>query len=151
METQQVEKFSIIGISVRTSNNGQADKDIPALWKRFMEEGISNQIANKIEEAIYCAYTEYEGDHTKPYTTVIGCKVENLDNIPTGMKGVFIEHSNYAKFVAKGNLMEGAVVNTWFNIWKTALNRTYKTDFEVYGEKAQNPKDGEVEIFVGLK
>ncbi len=151
MKIEHVEKFNIIGISVRTSNNGQADKDIPALWKRFMEAGISKKIVDKIDEAIFCAYTEYEGDHTKPYTTVIGHKVENLNSIPDGMKGVSIEHSNYAKFVARGNLMEGAVINTWFNIWKTKLDRTYKTDFEVYGEKAQNPKDGEVEIFVGVK
>ncbi len=150
MKIEHVEKFNIVGISVRTSNNGQADKDIPALWKRFMEEGVSNNIANKMEEAIYCAYTEYEGDHTKPYTTVIGHKVEDLDNIPIGMKGVSIEQSNYAKFVAKGNLMEGAVVNTWFKIWESSMDRTYKTDFEVYGEKAQNPEDGEVEIFVGV-
>lgn len=46
--------------------------------------------------------------------------------------------------------MEGAVINTWFKIWDTDLNRTYKTDFEVYGEKAQNPNDAEVEIFVGV-
>ncbi|VAW27465.1 bacterial regulatory protein, DeoR family [hydrothermal vent metagenome] len=151
MKTQQLEKFNIIGISVRTSNNGHADKDIPALWKRFMEEDISSKIANKIEDAIYCAYTEYESDHTKPYTTLIGCKVDSLDNIPDGMKGITIDASNYSKFVAKGDLMEGAVVNTWFKIWEAPLDRTYKTDFEVYGSKAQNPNDAEVDIFVGVK
>ncbi len=150
METQHLKGFNLIGISIRTSNDGQAAKDIPALWNRFMEEGIIARIPNKIDSTIYCAYTEYEGDYTKPYTALIGCKVENLDNIPDGIKGITIEANNYSKFVAKGNLMEGAVINTWFKIWDTDLNRTYKTDFEVYGEKAQNPNDAEVEIFVGV-
>ena len=143
--------FNLIGISIRTSNDGQAEKDIPALWKKFMEEGILDQIPTKIDNTIYCAYTEYEDDHTKPYTTVLGCKVSSLDNIPDGMKGITIDNSNYSKYIAKGNLMEGAVINTWFKIWKTALDRTYKTDFEVYGKKAQNPDNAEVEIFVGVK
>ncbi|VAW48534.1 bacterial regulatory protein, DeoR family [hydrothermal vent metagenome] len=151
MKTQRVEKRNVIGISVRTKNNGGADKDIPALWKKFMEEGIMEKIPNKIGSEIYCIYTEYEGDHTKPYTTLIGCKVENLSSIPDEMKGILIEQGEYTKFVAKGNLMQGAVVNTWFKIWETPLKRAYKTDFEVYGEKAQNPEDAEVEIFIGIE
>jgi len=31
------------------------------------------------------------------------------------------------------------------------LNRVFTADFDVYGEKAQNPTDAEVEVFVGLK
>ncbi len=152
METKKLEKFNIIGISVRTSNeNNQAAKDIPALWDKFMKEGVMEQIPNKVGTEIYCAYTEYEGDHTNPYTTVLGCKVKSLERTPKGMKGIKIESSNYAKFIGKGDLTQGAVVNTWFKIWESPLNRTYKTDFEVYGEKAQNPKDGEVEIFVGVE
>jgi len=88
MNHQQIEPFNIIGISVRTTNeNGQAVKDIPALWNRFMSEGIANKIPNKTSESIYCIYTEYEKDHTKPYTTIIGCRVDQVENIPAGMVG----------------------------------------------------------------
>ena len=144
MEILKRENFKMISISVRTDNNGKAEKDIAALWNKFMTEGIMEQIPNKIGTELYCAYTAYDGDHTKPYTTLIGCKVKILDNIPEGMKGIAIEASNYSKFIAKGDLMKGAVINTWFNIWEASLNRTYKTDFEMYGEKAQNPNDAEV-------
>ena len=58
---------------------------------------------------------------------------------------------NYAKFVSKGDLTKGAVYGTWSKIWETELDRTYSTDFEIYGEKAQNPTDAEVEIFVAVK
>ncbi|MFT5885520.1 MAG: putative transcriptional regulator YdeE [Arcticibacterium sp.] len=35
-------------------------------------------------------------------------------------------------------------------IWQSDLDRTYATDFEVYDERAQNPEDVEVDIFVGI-
>ena len=31
------------------------------------------------------------------------------------------------------------------------LDRTYDADFEIFGEKAQNPADAEVEFYVGIK
>lgn len=41
MSTQTIRKFNVIGISVRTTNeNGQAGQDIPALWNKFVTEGI---------------------------------------------------------------------------------------------------------------
>ena len=88
MSHQQIKPFNIIGISVRTTNEGgQAATDIPALWNRFMSEGIADRIQNKIDQSIYCIYTDYEKDHTKPYTTLIGCSVDQLDNTPAGMVG----------------------------------------------------------------
>jgi predicted transcriptional regulator YdeE len=70
---------------LRTTNeNNQAAQDIPVLWEKLMNEGIVNAIPNKIDTTIYSLYTDYEKDHTKPYTTILGCKVENIDHIPEG-------------------------------------------------------------------
>jgi predicted transcriptional regulator YdeE len=152
MSNQIIPKFSVIGISVRTTNeNEQAGKDIPALWKKFMEEGIAEQIPNKIDNTLYCIYTEYEKDHTKPYTTILGCKVEILETIPNGMVGKTFEDATYTKHIAKGNIFQGIVFNEWVKIWNSDLNRTFIADFEVYGEKAQNPENAEIDIFVGVK
>jgi predicted transcriptional regulator YdeE len=152
MSNQTIQKFSVIGISVRTTNeNGQAGQDIPALWNKFMTEGITEQIPNKIDNSIYCIYTEYEKDHTKPYTTILGCKVENLDTIPNGMTGKTFDKATYTKHIAKGNILEGMVFNEWTKIWNSDLDRTFTADFEVYGEKAQNPEKAEVDIFVAVK
>jgi predicted transcriptional regulator YdeE len=30
------------------------------------------------------------------------------------------------------------------------LPRNYSADFEIYGEKAQNPQDAKVDIFIGV-
>lgn len=147
-----IQKFNVIGISVRTTNeNGQSGKDIPALWSQFMSEEIQSKIPNKVSEDLFCIYTDYEKDHTKPYTTILGCKVESLDVVPENMIGKTIESANYKELIAKGNLSEGIVFNKWLEIWNSDLDRSFTADFEVYGEKTQNPEKAEVAIYIALQ
>lgn len=147
-----IQKFNVIGISVRTTNeNGQSGKDIPALWSQFMTEEIQSKIPNKVSEDLFCIYTDYEKDHTKPYTTILGCKVESLDVVPENMIGKTIESANYKELIAKGNLSEGIVFNKWLEIWNSDLDRSFTADFEVYGEKTQNPEKAEVDIYIALQ
>lgn len=152
MSTEQLKPFSILGIAVRTTNeNGQSAKDIPALWDRFFAEGILAKIPAKVDDTIYCLYTEYEADYTKPYTTILGCRVENLETIPPGMAGKTIEGGTFEKITVSGNLQAGVVYEAWLTIWNTPLERAYTTDFEVYGGKAKNTFAAEVDIFIALK
>lgn len=152
MNNVKIEPFKVIGIAIRTTNeNGQAGKDIPVLWEKMINEDILNLIPNKIDHTIYSIYTDYEKDHTKPYTTVLGCKVENLDNIPEGMVGYSFDGGNYLKFTAKGDLSKNLVINEWIKIWNMDLGRIFTADFEVYGEKAQDPSDAEIDIFIAVK
>lgn len=152
MEKIKVEPFKLIGISIRTTNkNGQAAKEIAKLWGRFMGENILNAIPNKVDSTVYSLYTDYEGDHTQPYTAILGCKVESLKSIPDGMIGKSFDGGIYAKSTAKGDLIKGLVVNQWLKIFEMDLNRTYIADFEVFGEKAQNPSDTEVDFYVGIQ
>jgi predicted transcriptional regulator YdeE len=151
MELITIEEFFIIGLSIRTTNeNEQSATDIPALWNKFMNENTIENIPNKIDNSIYSVYTEYEKDYTKPYTTILGCKVSSLDNIPTGMTGKTIAKETYKQFTAKGNLADGIVIQKWIEIWNTDLNRKYTADFEIYGEKASNPENAEVPIFIAI-
>lgn len=152
MKNVKIEPFKVIGIAVRTTNeNGQAGKDIPVLWEKMISEDIVNSIPNKIDNTIYSIYTDYEKDHTKPYTTVLGCRVESLDNIPEGMAGYSFDGGDYLRFTPKGDLSKGLVINEWLKIWDMDLGRVFTADFEVYGEKAQNPSDAEVDIFIAVK
>lgn len=152
MNNVKIESFKVIGIEVRTTNeNNQAAQDIPVLWEKLMKENIVENIPNKIDNTIYSIYTDYEKDHTKPYTTLLGCKVENLDIIPEGMIGKSFEGGNYVKFTPKGNLAEDLVINEWIKIWNMDLQRIFTADFEMYGEKAQNPSDAEVDILIAVK
>ncbi|WP_406844809.1 GyrI-like domain-containing protein [Flavobacterium soyae] len=147
-----IHNFSIIGISVRTTNeNGQSGQDIPALWNKFISEGVADKITNKLNNDIICVYTDYEKDHNKPYTTILGCPVENLDCIPEGLTGKIIESDNYDKFTPKGNLADGIVYNEWLKIWDSGLNRIFTSDFEIYGKKAQDRENAEVDIYIAVQ
>jgi predicted transcriptional regulator YdeE len=152
MQTVKITPFNIIGISIRTTNeNGQASQEIAELWQKFMSEEIVSKIPNKVGNDVYSLYTEYESDHTKPYTTILGCRVENLDKIPDGMVGCSFKGGNYIKTSAKGDLMKGLIVNHWSKIFEMDLERIYSADFEIFGEKAQNPSDAEVDFYVSIK
>ncbi len=151
MQNQKIESFQIIGISARTSNlNGQAAKDIGALWEKFIRQNLIEKIPNKISQEIYCIYTNYQGDHTKPYDTILGCKVESIAEIPEGFVTQSFDSGIYQKFICKGDLTKGAVANTWNEIWNSNIDRAYSADFEIYGSKAMNPQDAEVDIFISI-
>ncbi|MEO6915771.1 MAG: GyrI-like domain-containing protein [Chitinophagaceae bacterium] len=152
MNTIHIPGFTLIGISIRSTNenNNQAARDIPALWQKFMGEGVAAKIPQKIDNHICCVYTDYEKDFTKPYTVVLGCRVKSLAEIPEGMTGITIDDASYRKFEAKGNLMQGAVGKAWMDIWKIDLDRDYKADFEVYDERSQDPAHAVVDIFIGV-
>lgn len=152
MKNTKLEAFKVIGISVRTTNeNGQAGTDIVALWNKFMTEGVLDKIPNKVDNTVYSIYTEYESDYTKPYTTLLGCKVSDISTVPDGMVAMEFNGGNYSNFTAKGDLTEGAVFNKWSEIWEMDLDRAYTADFEVYGVKSQDQTNAEVDIFIALK
>ena len=152
MKQTTIKSFKVIGVSVRTTNeNGQSANDIQALWDEFMSEGVANKIPNKIDGEILSIYTNYESDHTKPYDTILGCRVSSLEEIPEGMIGQSFEGGNYGEFISKGDLSQGIVYTTWTEIWEKDLDREFTADFEVYGEKAQNPIDAQVNIYIALR
>lgn len=152
MQHVTIDPFKIIGIAIKTTNeNDQATHEIAALWLRFMNENILEKIPNKVDYTVYSLYTDYEGDHTQPYTAMLGCKVSTLENIPEGMTGKSFDGGTYVKTTAKGDLMKGLVVNEWSKIFEMDLNRTFEADFEAFGEKAQNPEKAEVDFYVGIK
>ena len=152
MQKVKINSFKIIGISIRTSNKeGQSMQDIPKLWEQFMANQTATKIPNKLNNNIVAVYTNYDSDHTEGYDTILGCQVATLENIPEGMIGTTFEGGSYTKYLAKGDLTQGVVYNTWAHIWEEKIDRIYTADFEIYGEKALNPKDAEVEVLVATK
>ncbi len=151
MQKVTIPPFQIIGIAIRTSiENGQDAIDIGQLWGKFMSENVIAKIPNTIDHTIYALYTEYEGDYTQPYTTLLGCKVHSLDTIPDGMIGKTFKGGNYVKFSDRGDIMKGFVGSKWTEIRQMDLNRAYTVDFEVYGEKAQNPNNAEIDFLIAI-
>lgn len=150
---EQVKSFTIIGISIQTTNeNGKSMTDIGQLWDRFYSENILAEIPGKIDNDIYAIYTDYESDYRGKYTVILGCKVTSLASVPAGFEGREFKGGNYLKYTAEGKIPD-AVVSKWQEIWRKddKLNRAYTADFEVYGEKSQNPESAEVDIYIATK
>ncbi len=149
---QKIDSFTVVGISVRTSNkNKEASIDLAVLWERFYLENVRGQIPNRISEDIYCIYTDYESNYTKKYTAILGYKVPFLGLVPEGLTGCLIEESEYLKYTVKGEISD--IANTWQEIWNqdAVLNRKYTADFDVYKEKSQDIEHAEVDICIAVK
>jgi len=152
MSSTTINSFNIIGISMRTSNqNGQAAQDIPKLWEKFMGENLIPTIPNITNNNIHCIYTEYEGDHNKPYTVLLGMKVSSLENIPEGMTGMSFSGGNYQSYQVTGNLAENIVYDAWLKIWEEPIERAYTADLEVYDASKPNPSNTAVDIHIAIK
>ena len=152
MKKVNLEGFNMIGISVRTTNmHGQAAQDIPALCAKFQEEHDLHGSEKKISDEVICAYTDYEGDHNTPYTVVLGYKVNDFNEIPSAYTTLKVPGGSYENYVAKGDLIGGAIVEKWHEIWEQSMHRNYIVDFELYGEKAKDPRNGSCDIFISVQ
>ncbi len=149
-ETITLEEFHVIGIAVKTTNqNGQSQKDIGGLWENFFRDGIANKIPDKESNDIYCIYTDYESDFNGPYTTILGCKVSSLQNIPEGFAGKTIPKAKFQLYKSTGKLPE-TVMATWIHVWQSSIERSYIADFDVYSSKSKDPNNTDVETYVSI-
>jgi len=142
------EKF--IGIAVRTTNkNNQSQKDIGDLWGKFMSQNLVENIPNRVSSDIYCIYTDYESDFNGAYTTILGCKVSSVENVPAGFVSKTIPATTYHIYTSIGKLPE-CVVHTWVYIWQSDIKRKYAADYDVYGPRAQDTEHAEVETYLSV-
>ena len=116
----------IAGISARCANN--QPETIHALWEKYTQQDIPSRLQGS---GMYAVYFEYESDVSGQYTLLLGQHVEDDAPLPEGMRDVFLEPGDYAVFDAVGPFPE-SIVDTWSRVWSSSLQRTYRTDFEMY-------------------
>lgn len=154
---EQQEAFTMVGISVRTSNDKERqESQIGKQWARLMGENLLASIPNKADRNIVAVYTDYASDANGDYTYVLGARVTQADQVPAGMVAKKVPAGRYAVFTSDRGPVQQVVVATWMRIWKTPRDqpggdRAYKTDFEVYDQRAQNPADAVMEIHIGIR
>ncbi|MFL5741151.1 MAG: GyrI-like domain-containing protein [Flavisolibacter sp.] len=149
--TIKLDSFSVVGLAVRTTNqSGQSQRDIGELWQRFFKEHIIEKILDKINDDIYCIYTDYESDMDGAYTAVLGCRVKSLQKIPEGLSGKLIPKASYRLYKSKGK-MPGSLLATWKDIWQSSIQRQYLADFDVYRQKPDDTTEPEVETYVSVQ
>ena len=154
----QQEAFMVVGIAVRTSNAEQMTpaRPIGKQWERLMGEGLLATIPNKADAKIIAVYTNYASDKDGEYTYLLGARVTKVENLPAGMTARNIPAGRYAVFTSERGPVQKIVVETWQRVWATPKNelggdRSYKADFEVYDERAQNPADALVDLYIGVR
>lgn len=151
--TIALNEVQVIGIEARTGNAKEttADGAIPKQWARFMKEGLLAEIPNKADPAIVALYTDYESDKDGAYTYVLGARVSSVASVPKGMVVRKIPAGRYAVFTSNRGPVSRVVYETWKRIWAAPLHRAYRTDFEVYDERAADPQNTEMSIYVGIE
>jgi predicted transcriptional regulator YdeE len=150
--------FTVIGIEARTSNAKEMTPDgvIGKQWARFMKENLAAQIPNKSDSAILAVYTDYASDKDGEYGFILGARATSATQVPKGMMARQVQPGRYAIFTSEKGPVAKIVSETWQHIWSIPKsspggNRAYKTDYEVYDERAANPENAQVEVHVGVK
>jgi len=154
----QQDEFTVVGIAVRTSNAEQMtpERPIGKQWERLFKEGVLAAIPNKADGNIVALYTEYASDKDGEYTYALGARVTKVESVPAGMVVKNVPAGRYAVFTSEKGPVQKVVVEMWQKVWatpKSALggDRTYKADFEVYDQRAKNPADSVVDLYVSVR
>jgi len=150
-------EFRVIGIEARTTNANEATAGaiIPVQWQKFFQEGMLDKIPNKTGANIYALYTDYASDGNGEYVYVIGAMVKEGTAPPAGMVSKPVPGGRYAVLTSEQGPLPTVVPGAWQKLWKLEdagrLKRAYKTDFEIYDQRAHDPENAQVDVYVGLK
>lgn len=151
---EHIAPFYVVGVSARITSNETASEEINALWQSFFEQQIAHGLPQRENDVMYAVYSDYEGDHTKPYRLTIGYRMKS-DWSPLGkdfgaLMSVQIKDGDYAMMGAIGEQPK-ALIETWQAVWQSDLNRCFYTDFEVYGARFFEEGVHEVLVAIGVK
>ena len=158
MVVEKVEGFTVIGISAHTSNAREMTPDgvIGKQWGRLFQENLLAKIPNKTNSDIIAVYTDYASDKNGEYTYVLGARVNPGTEPPTGMVSVKIPAGKYALFTSEKGPAAKVVPQIWQRINSLPKSapggdRVYKADFEVYDQRAADPQNSQVDVYIGIK
>ena len=156
----QLPEIKLVGITARTSNSAEMNPEtaqIGATINKYFSQGIPQRVINQVGNGkTYCVYTEYENGIFGQYTYFIGQEVTSFEGIADDLFKLTIPAQNYAKFTSDSGQMPDVCIDVWQNIWKMdALGfggeRTYIADFELYDERAYDPQNTVLDVFIGIK
>jgi predicted transcriptional regulator YdeE len=151
--------FSVIGIELRTSNAKEASGDgvIGKQWAKFFQDDTLGKIPNKAGSNIYALYSDYSSDRKGEYSFLIGAKVEEGSIAPPGFVLKTVPSGRYAAVTSDLGPVAKVVLAAWQRVWQMEEKHTlggtraYKTDYEVYDQRATDPQNAQVDLYIGLK
>jgi len=145
--------FAVVGLSkLITGGADGATEEINQLWQDFFQMQIAHHLPKRLDDVIYAVYSDYEGDHTKPYRLTLGYRMKETWESGTDIGTMYhaeVQDGSYALMSAAGEQPK-ALIETWTAIWQSDLDRSFKTDFEVYGQRFFEDGVHEVLVAVGV-
>ncbi len=156
----KLDELLLIGLKIRTSNAAEMDPktaQIGACIQKYFELGGGSKLSHRKNPGVtYAVYTEYESDASGPYTYIIGEEVSALDDIPEAYSSLIIPAQKYMKFTTDSGGMPQVCINAWIDIWgmteeELGAERSFVADFEFYDERATDPDNTVLDIFIGIK
>ena len=153
-------EIKLVGLTARTNNKNEMNpktSKIGELVSRFWGQNIASQISNRKNPGVTLSiYTEYDNNEHGDYTYFIGEEVSSFENIPAELQKLTIPAAKYQKFTTPTGKMPELVINAWQQVWKMSESdfegvRTYIADFEVYDQRASDPANTSLDIYIGIK
>lgn len=153
-------EIKLIGLSARTNTKNEMNPQTAKIGKligHYWGQHVAAQIPNRKNPGVTLSvYTEYNSDEHGDYTYFVGEEVSSFDNIPAGLQKLTIPAAKYQKFTTNPGKMPEVVINAWQQIWKMSSddfggNRAYQADFELYDQRASDPANTSLDIYIGIK
>ena len=150
----------LIGQTVKTNNVNEMQpglSKIAQLSEVYWSQGIASQFHHRLNPGVtYSVYTDFESDEHGDYTYFIGERIDCLDDQDLDQfETLIIPASQYIKLTTEQGSIPEVVVGAWKKIWAMDQSdfegtRTYKADFEIYDQKASDPNNAVVDIYIGI-
>jgi len=142
-------EMKVVGQSTVTTNEkGKALTDIGQMWQHFLGKGVLESIKNREDIQTIGLYTDYEGDHTKPYRFMCAARVKENGN--PELEERVIEAGKYARFVGKGQIQK-IVGEIWQAVYASDLKRKFDCDFELYTNDSQDRNNQTIEVYISVE
>jgi predicted transcriptional regulator YdeE len=158
MNIQHRAGFYIAGLTARTNNAREMSGKgkIDSLWQAFLQPSLVAKIPNKIGVDLIAVYTEYEAGHTGYYTYLLGLPILTVESLPASLTVKHIPAGRYAVISSSRGPITRIVPEVWQRIWSMSPKelggrRAFKTDFEIYDQRASDPENAQIEVYIGLR
>ena len=158
MNIQQHAGFYIAGLTARTNNAHEMSGKgkIGNVWQEFLQPNLVAKIPNKIGVDLIAVYTEYETDHTGHYTYLLGIPILSNESLPSTLTFKHIPAGRYAVFTSGRGPVQQIVPEIWQRILSMSPEelggtRAFQTDYEMYDQRAADPADAQIDVYIGLR
>jgi predicted transcriptional regulator YdeE len=158
MKIQQHAGFYIAGLTARTNNAHEMSGKgkIGNVWHQFLQPNLVSKIPNKMGVDLIAVYTDYESDHTGHYTYLLGLPVISAESLPASLTLKHIPAGRYAVFSSSRGPRAKVVPELWQRIWAMSAEelggtRAFRTDYEIYDQRASDPENAQVDVYIGLR